>query len=214
METLVKKELDGIINKINRIMPLYFEKTPNMAKGLKYSDELSADGSWTAGFWFGMVILAAVITRDVNRYIPYLDSFKPFFKKRVRYGYKDHDVGFMYQLFAIDGYRITNDMDYLELADEAARCLYSRYNPRGGFIRAWTHLAHPDREGKTIIDCLMNLPLLFCCARSGGDARYYEAAKNHAKAALNNIRPDGTIYHTFDFDVITTGSLTLIPTRY
>lgn len=202
-EELIKKELDGILAKIDKNMLLYKNKTPHINGNLKYSENLTEDGNWTGSFWFGMVVLAVIITQNEHKYKPYLDSFKEFYFKRVRNGYKDHDLGFLYQLYAVDAYRVTCDMDYLDMADMAARCLYSRYNPNGGFIRAWSMLGFPEREGKTIIDCMMNLPLLFSVAKSGGDARYYEAAKNHAFAALNNIREDGTVYHTFDFDVLT-----------
>lgn len=201
-EEKIKKELDGIIRKIDKNMPLYYNMTPHLAKKLKYSDELSVCGSWTGSFWFGMVILAAVITKDVYKYAPYLEYFKDFYRRKVKNGYKDHDLGFLYQLYAVDAYRLTNDTEYLEIADDAARCLYARYNPRGGYIRAWNYQIFPELDGKTIIDCLMNLPFLFSVAKSGGDARYYDAAVKHAEAALNNIRPDGTVYHTYNFDPV------------
>lgn len=202
-EKYVKDELNGAVKKVNCNMTLYTDGIPHVAPKLKYSTGLTADGNWTGGFWFGMIILSAIVSGDFEKYIPYLNSFKGTFRKRVRSGYKDHDLGFLYQLYAIDGYRLTNDIEYLELADLAARCLYARFNTRGGFIRAWNLPVLPWRQGKTIIDCMMNLPLLFCDAKAGGDSRYYNAAYRHAKAALHNIRPDGTVYHTYDFDPVT-----------
>jgi unsaturated chondroitin disaccharide hydrolase len=198
----VKKELDGIIKKIDGNMALYVNATPNVAPDLKYSRKLSADGDWTGSFWFGMVIMAALLSGD-KKYEEYLDSFYPFYKDRVETGWKDHDLGFLYQLYAVDAYRLTNDMKYADLAVRAAVALMCRYNPRGGFIRAWGRLIDPKREGKTIIDCMMNLPLLFCCSTISGRKDMFEAARSHATAALNNIRSDNSIYHTFDFDAIT-----------
>ena len=36
-----------------------------------------------------------------------------------------------------------------------------------------------------IIDCLMNLPLLYFAAKMTGKQKYYEAAYNHAKQTQN-----------------------------
>ena len=202
LKLAAKRELDRILEKINSNMKLYHDKTPCISTALKYSENLSEDGDWTGSFWTGMVTMAALLTGD-KKYQEYLESYRYFYEKRIATGYKDHDLGFLYQLYAVDMYRLTNIDCYREMAVKAARSLMCRYNPRGGFIRAWGTLISSNNKGKIIMDCLMNLPLLFCASRMGGDSQWAEAAHKHALITLNNIRPDGSTYHTYDFDNIT-----------
>ena len=55
-----------------------------------------------------------------------------------------------------------------------------------------------------IIDCLMNLPLLYFAAKMTGKQEYYEAAYNHAKQTQKYIvRENHTTFHTYYFDTET-----------
>ena len=200
---LANQELAAAIAKVDQNIKRFTDATPHLTDSLLFSDQLSGDGSWPGACSFGMVCLAAIAQRNPAKYADYLNAFKPFFTRRIRTGHKDHDLGFLYQLYAVDAYRLTNDLDYLELAEQAARCLFARFNPRGGYIRAWGALAMEERDGTLIADCMMNLPLLFCVSNAGGDPRFREAAERHADATLHNIRADGSTYHTFTFDPVT-----------
>ena len=204
MEKLIKKEIEGILQKINKNMQLYKNATPNITPTLKYSDNMSDDGSWTGSFWMGMVILAAAFEPEKKRseYVKYLDGFYEFYNDRLERGYKDHDLGFLYQLYAVDAYRLTNDNKYREMSIRAAQLMMCRYNPAGRFIRAWQPLIMPAESGRIIMDCMMNLPLLFCAAQMSGMEYMRNAAMNHADATLHCFREDGSIYHTYLFDPI------------
>lgn len=202
MENLVKKELDGIIKKIDMNMKLFINATPNITPDLKYSHRLSDDGNWTGSFWMGMVMMASVLTDD-KKYHDYINSFYDFYKNRLDFGYKDHDLGFLYQLYAVNGYRLTNELRYMEMAVKAAEALMYRYQTNGGYIRAWGRLISKDNVGKIIIDCLLNLPLLFCIGKVSGKQFMKDGAYNHALATLNNIRKDGSVYHVYQFDYVT-----------
>ncbi|MCL2838225.1 MAG: glycoside hydrolase family 88 protein [Oscillospiraceae bacterium] len=208
----VNKELQGIIEKIDKGMKIHTakpgaNKLPGVSHTAKYSDRYSFDGDWTCSFWTGMVILAGVVNGKTyeteKKYVDYLDSLYDFYTDRIRKGWKDHDIGFLYTLYSVNAYRLTGDSKYMDLSIEAANALMCRYNDKGGFIRAWNLLIRPERREKLIIDCLMNLPLLFCMARTTGNKYMKEAAIRHAEATMNNIRPDGSTCHTFDFDYIT-----------
>ena len=49
-----------------------------------------------------------------------------------------------------------------------------------------------------IIDCLLNLPLLYWASREAGDPKYAGIAKRHTATCMaNSFRPDGSTYHTF-----------------
>lgn len=52
-----------------------------------------------------------------------------------------------------------------------------------------------------IIDCLLNVPLLYWASETTGDAHYADLAHKHVTTCLgNSIRADGSTYHTFFMD--------------
>jgi unsaturated chondroitin disaccharide hydrolase len=62
----------------------------------------------------------------------------------------------------------------------------------------------PVEGGRMIVDCLMNLPLLFWASYETGDAKYADVALAHARTTLKYmVRADGTTFHTFFFDQAT-----------
>lgn len=202
MEQIWKQEIERIIGKIERNMQQYGNRFPHIHPQGRYSDSFSEDGSWTGSFWTGMVALAYRHTGD-SRFIDYLYGYLPKYRERLAVGYTDHDLGFLYQLYAVEAFRLTGDGAFRGLALTAADMLLARYNEKGKFIRAWGPLSSEVRSGKIIIDCMMNLPLLHSAHRLTGDEKYYRAACAHAESSrLHLIRPDYSTYHTFDFDPV------------
>ena len=56
-------------------------------------------------------------------------------------------------------------------------------------------------RGWMIIDCLMNIPLLYWASQELDDPRFAKIAVNHAKTAQQHIvRPDGSCNHIVAFD--------------
>ena len=81
---------------------------------------------------------------------------------------------------------------------EAASFLAGRFNPSGEFIRAWNG---PEALGWAIVNCMMNIPLLFWASRTTGDPRYKHIAIRHADTFLRHaIREDGSVCHILSFD--------------
>ena len=79
-----------------------------------------------------------------------------------------------------------------------------RYNEKAGIIQAWGELNNPEQQGRMIIDCNMNLPLLYQASQASGDPRYAAAAKQHIEQARRYIvREDGSTFHTWYMDVET-----------
>lgn len=59
-------------------------------------------------------------------------------------------------------------------------------------------------DNMAIIDCLMNLPLLYWATQETGDQKYCDIAIRHADTTLQNfVRPDDSVYHAFRFDLKT-----------
>lgn len=104
-----------------------------------------------------------------------------------------HDVGFMYHLTAGASYRITGDRKSFLRNMYAACTLTSRYNIDGKFISAWNI---EDAKGWSIIDCLMNIPLLYWASKEKGVDRFKRIAMAHCDMAIrDHIREDGSVNH-------------------
>ena len=57
---------------------------------------------------------------------------------------------------------------------------------------------------RLIIDCLLNLPLLYWASEETGDPKYRDIAEKHIHTAVANvIREDHSTWHTFFFDMKT-----------
>ena len=82
----------------------------------------------------------------------------------------------------------------------AADNLMERFQEKGRFFQAWGELGAKDNY-RLIIDCLLNMPLLFWASEVTGDPKYIEKATAHILTAMNCvIRPDHSTYHTYFFD--------------
>lgn len=65
-------------------------------------------------------------------------------------------------------------------------------------------LEDKEQQGRMIIDCLLNLPLLYFASEMTGEDSYKKAAYAHAKQTQKYIvRPNNTTYHTYYFDIET-----------
>src|SRR5690606_32981673 len=61
---------------------------------------------------------------------------------------------------------------------------------------------HDEQNGgRIIIDCLLNLPLLYWAYEITGDQHYYDVAVQHAQRSRRYlVRGDDSSYHTFYFN--------------
>ena len=169
---------------------------------------MSADGKWiaspydgnswwTGGFWPGLMWQLWHLTgdgffRDEARRVGKLltDELRTFCGLH-------HDVGFMYLLSAGADAKLTGDEQAETDLLHAASLLMGRFNP-AGFIRAWNE---QDRVGYAIIDCMMNLALLYRASRDTGDPRFAKTARIHADTTLREfLREDGSVSHIVEFD--------------
>lgn len=171
-------------------------------KYANFDGGLSADGGgvfrWTNGFWGGMMWLMYLATQDEKYRKLAEDSEAMLDEAFDRFTWITHDVGFMWLLTAVADFRITGSERAKQRGLHAATLLAGRFNHKGGFIRAWEH-AHPTG---TIIDCMMNLPILYWASKVTGDSRFADIAEIHADKTLKYIlRQDGSSNHIAVFDV-------------
>lgn len=154
---------------------------------------------WTNGFWGGMMWLMYLATgnpefkKTAEQSEVLLDEALKKFKKM------NHDVGFMWHLVSGANYRITGNEASCIRNLYAAAFLSSRYNVDGDFIHAWNGI---ERMGYSIIDCLMNLSILYWASDETGDPSFRKIAMRHMDMALrDHIRPDGSINHIVNHEL-------------
>ena len=156
---------------------------------------------WTDGFWTGLLWLCYEYTGDdafKNLALKNVDSFLNRVEKRIELDH--HDLGFLYSLSCVAGYKLTGSAEGRKAGLLAADKLMERFQEKGGFIQAWGELGARDNY-RLIIDCLLNIPLLHWAFLETGKPVYRNAAMRHYEAACNNvIRDDASAYHTFYFD--------------
>lgn len=164
-----------------------------------------ANTGWTTGFWPGMLWLAYEWTGD-EKYRRAAELQMESFAERMqqKIDVDHHDLGFLYSLTAVAAYRLTGSESAHALGLEAARTLMNRYWEKPGIIQAWGSMDDPEQKGRTIVDSVMNMPLLYWASEITGDQTYYNAALRHAKQLQRYfVRPDFTTYHTYYFDTET-----------
>jgi len=157
---------------------------------------------WTSGFWTGMLWLAYELSGAPHYRAAAERQVRSFHARQAaRQNTNHHDLGFLYSLSCVAAHRLTGDTVAAEAALGAARLLLERYLPKAGIIQAWGELSDPAQQGRMIIDCNLNLPLLYWASEYSGDPAFRAAADSHIAAAARHIvRPDGSTFHTFFFD--------------
>ena len=196
--------LKSVTQKLDKNMIALGDKFPNEAcEGGKWKP--TGNVEWTTSFWTGQLWLAWELTGD-DKYRQAAERYLPSFAERVdkRIDTATHDLGFLYTLSCVNAWRLTGNETARQTALQAANVLMERYNSVAKIIQAWGDLNDPEQQGRMIIDCNMNLPLLYWASQQTGDARYAQAATAHAQQAAKYIvRPDASTFHTFYMDVKT-----------
>lgn len=187
-----------IVNKVERTSKRIGVSFPHASvDGVYDSMRLSW---WTGGFWPGILWQIAAEGNDASlkqiaqQIEEKLDE--PLYALAVH-----HDSGFIWTLSAVANYRVTGNEQSKQRGLMAASQLASRFNLKGKFIRAWHDTEQVNRSGWSIIDTVMNLPLLYWASEVTNDPRFRHIASAHADTVLEHfLRPDGSSYHIVNFD--------------
>lgn len=197
----VDRLISAVLARIDRTLPQFVDLFPAPAS----DDGVYApidNVEWTNGFWTGMLWLAWELTgKPVYRETAerHVLSFADRIERRVNVDH--HDLGFLYSLSACAAHRLTGSGIGLETGLAAARLLLDRFDPVANVIQAWGDMRDPAQRGRMIIDCNLNLPLLYWAAEQTGDRQFADAADRHlAQASKLLVRPDASTFHTFYVD--------------
>ena len=204
-QEFARRELDFCREKVDAMLPRFRDCFPGAnTEGLVYPAE-QENIEWTTSFFSGMLWLLYEHTGE-DKYLDVLDRHLESFYERVeKPGYVDlHDLGFLYSLSCYPAAVLRDNVRARACFLKAADYLKARYLPQAGIIQAWGDLNDPENRGRMIVDCLLNLPLLYQAARMTGDRSCYEMALSHARQAQRYlVRPDNSTYHTYYMDVET-----------
>lgn len=201
----LEQAMDFCVKQVEANMDYFKEKFPySCTKGGQYP--IIENIEWTDGFWTGMLWLSYEYTKD-EKYrelaLKNVESFSNRVKKMIELDH--HDLGFLYSLSCVSAYKITGNEVAKEAALLAADKLMERWQEKGHFLQAWGPKDSPDHY-RFIIDCMMNIPLLYWASEVTGDEHYAKAASLHFETSLQYvIREDGSAFHTFYMDYETGG---------
>jgi unsaturated chondroitin disaccharide hydrolase len=168
-------------------------------------------GNWTASFFTGMALIAWHQTED-EYFLKQVLRLAPAYREKVFTRFLDthHDLGFLYSLYSLALYKLTDDQQHREVALRAAEVLSQRFNEKGNFIRAWGRMDETvspigsemaQTDNMCIVDCMMNLPLLYWASNETGKMKYRDIAVRHANMVLKYfIRSDHSLWHAYRFN--------------
>ena len=191
-----KQWIEGIWNKIelklSKTAESIWDIMPYTTKLGRYVPSTNEGASWwTNGFYGGMMWLMYNATQK--------DIFKEAAKNQEKlldealkaYDGLHHDVGFMWGLTSKAQYTQIGDEESRVRALYAANLLAGRVNIKGRYIRAWN-----SQPSYSIIDCMMNIPLLYWASRELNDNRFRYIAQMHADMTMrDHVREDGSVVH-------------------
>ena len=196
----VKEALNICISLLKGTLPDFTYDFPS-ANSFQNFYKKTANDDWTNGFYTGELWLAYEASKDEDFLYTgeiHVDSFLERIKKRI---VVDHlDMGFLYTPSCVAAYKITGNEIAKAAALMAADNLISRFQEKGQFFQAWGAMGESDNY-RLIIDCLLNMPLLFWAYEETGKVIYKEKATAHIETAIRYvIRPNHSTYHTYFFD--------------
>ncbi|MEA9392068.1 glycoside hydrolase family 88 protein [Acerihabitans sp. TG2] len=166
---------------------------------------LTENVEWTTSFWTGQLWLAWEMTGAEKYRIAAQKQVRSFgLRIAGRQDTQTHDLGFLYTLSCVAAWRLTGNHEARGFALLAADALMERFHAKANIIQAWGDLSEPGQAGRMIIDCNMNLPLLFWASEQTGNPRFADVAKAHVRqAARYLVRPDASTWHTYYMDTVT-----------
>ncbi len=205
-ENYLQKATKFATDKIMEVMPNFVHKFPTAcSKDLNYlslnepSDFMGSN--WTDGFWTGELWTAYELTGNELYRAVAEAQYDDWNKRMEDYNQLNHhDIGFLYIPSAVAQYKITGSKKARDLALKAANVLARRYSEGARIIQ----VRDRNPQGEFIIDCTMNIPLLFWAAKETGDRRYFTKALNHIHRMTEcMIREDSSTYQCYKIDEIT-----------
>ena len=196
--------LGEAIKKIDYALPTFTDRFPSHNSTNNVYTPVKNDSGWNTGFWTGILWHAYELTGDA-KYRDVANSQIESYYYRIdnKIGVDHHDMGFVFIPSCVAAYKLIGNTAAKEAAIMAADHLITRYHETGEFIQAWGTVGADDNY-RLIVDCLLNIPLLYWATEVTGDQTYRDIAYKHFKTTISVCyREDGSTYHTYYFDKVT-----------
>lgn len=201
-----QRDLSEVYDRVYTIAKLKLPSMDILLDERTFPRTLAEDGSlvtsdvkwWCSGFYPGCLWLLYEQTSDPNILsLAHKNTQKllPLLRTNT-----DHDIGFQLMCSFGQGWRLTQDREYLAPLIVGAKKLSSRFNEKTLTIRSWDF---GQWEYPVIIDNMMNLELLTFAARANGGPvgdSLRNVAITHAQTTMkNHFREDFSSYHLVDY---------------
>lgn len=189
------------IKKIDFALPTFTLNFPEHSSVNNVYAAVKNDGGWNTGFWTGILWHAYQLTGDEKYKKVALGQIPGYYERiKNKIGVNHHDMGFVFIPSCVAAWKIAGSEMGREAAIMAADHLITRYHEKGKFIQAWGNVNDPESY-RLIVDCLLNIPLLYWASETTGDKKYEEIAYNHFNTTIDVCcRADASTYHTYYFD--------------
>jgi unsaturated chondroitin disaccharide hydrolase len=202
-ENEVDSNLNYCVSQAGKTVALTPDYThlPNNVNSGETEWRFTRPGSWTCGFWPGILWYVYEYTQD-DYWKTEAEGFTKPVIPHVTGHARSHDVGFMAYCSIGNGYRLTGNPEYRQALLQAADSVAVLFNPNVGTFLSWPNMVkRMDWPHNTIIDNMMNMELLFWAARNGGDKRLYDIACKHAETTMSHhFRADYSAYHVIVYN--------------
>ncbi len=196
-----KEAAEKIYQKTEKVAEKSGCKIPYSTNNGVFDDQTGNISWWANGFWAGQLwqlygSFGGENLREIAEKIE-VKLDRVFLQSRGM----DHDSGFRWLMSAGANFRLTGSETSKNRLILAACDLAGRFNIAGKFIRAWNDSGDGSKAGWAIIDCMMNLPLLYLVSEIINDPRFSQIAEAHADTAAKAfVRQDGSVCHIVEFD--------------
>ena len=172
----------------------YNEETPGVDLYHMYN--------WITSFSTGLAPLMYRTEKD-EKYLIWANGFEKHYHSKIFEHSLDtmHDIGFLYSPYSVAMYQLTGAHEHREDAVKAADELMKRFDINGHYIDAWNRMDNDERGGRALVDCMINIQLLFWAWNETGHTVYRDIAKAHADTTAKYfLRDDDTIVHSMNFN--------------
>lgn len=193
--------LGEALKKIDFAIPTFTLDFPGHSSVNNVYPAVKNNGGWNTGFWTGILWHAYQLTGDEKYKKVALGQIPGFYERiKNKIGVDHHDMGFVFIPSCVAAWKIAGSEMGRDAAIMAADHLITRYHEKGKFIQAWGKVNDPESY-RLIVDCLLNIPLLYWASEVTGDKKYEEIAYNHFNTTIDVCcRADASTYHTYYFD--------------
>lgn len=198
----LKSAIEKALAKVKKNMAKFGDKFPGTcSKDFRY--ELGENKNWECGMYTGTYWLAYELSGDA-KFREMAESHLPTYKRRIdeNIDMGSHDVGFVFSPSCVANYKLTGNEEAKELALKAALHLYDfSYSKKGGFIIRSAHALPAEWACRTMMDSMLNVPLLYWAGNELGRQDLIDAAisQNDLTERLL-LREDGSSFHHYQFD--------------